>query len=103
MPRKALGSDLSHEKQQALLDAPLVGVPQPHKSESKQAYKRTSKQAEPWHTKTIRLPVSTIHELERLSGERKPDRQYPWKVQDIVHEALSEYFTKQGKGHKRAA
>ena len=103
MPRKALGSDLSKEKMEELKNAPLVGVPQPHKSESGQNSKHTTKQAEKWTTKTLRLPVSTIRELERMSGERKPDRIAPWKVQDIVNEALKEYFTKQGKGQKRAA
>jgi hypothetical protein len=95
MPRNALGSDLTKEKMEELKNAPLVGVPQAHKS--------TTKQADKWTTKTIRLPVSAIRELERLAGERKPDRQYPWKVQDIVNEALKEYFTKQGRGQKRAA
>lgn len=58
---------------------------------------------EDWQLITIRLPVSTIRELERMSGERKPDRAYPWKVQDIVNESLREYFTRLGRGQKKAA
>jgi hypothetical protein len=52
-----------------------------------------------WEPKTIRLRASTIRELERIAGERKPDRLYPWKFQDLVTEALKEYLPR-FKRHK---
>jgi hypothetical protein len=106
MRRNTLGSDLSATAREELLKKPVPGLPQPHKGNTTQANKNTNAQLgseEKWSTKTIRLPQSAIHKLERLAGARKPDREYPWKVQDIMYEALKEYLEKQGKDRRKAA
>jgi hypothetical protein len=48
-------------------------------------------------TQTYRLPQPLVHELLKVSTERKLARTQPWAQQDIVAEALREWLNKQAR------
>lgn len=77
------------EDVKAFLEA---GTTNRQKSDLKPEQKESPKTPEPRIAVTLRLPEKIAHALIDASAERRKNRKKAWSQQDIVAEALEEWF-----------
>lgn len=83
-----------------LLQEPLTSVPQAkdsNKKINKEINKEINKKmteghSDIWLMKTIRMKQSTITALDRIAGIRKTKRKEPFKLQEIITEAVESWL-----------
>jgi len=95
--RSSMLEGLDPEQAQAFIHSGTVPV---EKKEIKQAIKQQANGQQPPEvlvTYTCRLPMGILNELRREATERKVAREYPASQQEIILEALKEWFARHRK------